>query len=167
MGAAFAASMPTETLDAWGWRIPFLLGLVVGIAGYFLRRHVQETVPAERRQRAPIVETLHDHWRVVLGFAGLSVFNAVELLRQLRLSRELAADRRRYCARPRARDQFAQHGCCCCRSSIVTGLLTDRIGRKPFLLLATVLGFVAALPLWWLMHHPRCCSPNWDNSAWC
>ena len=24
-----------------------------------------------------IVETLHDHWRIVLGFAGLSVFNAV------------------------------------------------------------------------------------------
>src|SRR3954452_22274418 len=30
-------------LDAWGWRIPFLLGLVVGIAGYVLRRYVLET----------------------------------------------------------------------------------------------------------------------------
>jgi hypothetical protein len=30
---AFAASMSTAALDAWGWRIPFLLGLVVGIAG--------------------------------------------------------------------------------------------------------------------------------------
>src|SRR5712692_8141034 len=75
VGASFAASMSAATLDRWGWRIPFLLGLVVGIAGYFLRRHVLETVPAERRKRAPIVETLHDHWRIVLGFAGLSVFN--------------------------------------------------------------------------------------------
>src|SRR5262252_7262991 len=43
VGAAFAASMSTAALDAWGWRIPFLLGLAVGIAGYILRRYVLET----------------------------------------------------------------------------------------------------------------------------
>jgi MHS family proline/betaine transporter-like MFS transporter len=36
----------------------------------------------------------------------------------------------------------------------VTGLLTDRFGRKPFLLLATVLGFVGAMPVFWLLNHP-------------
>src|SRR3954453_11802423 len=77
VGAGFAAMMPTAALESWGWRIPFLLGLVVGTAGYFLRRHVLDTVPAEPRKRAPIVETLHDHWRIVVGFAGFSVFNAV------------------------------------------------------------------------------------------
>src|SRR5262249_12641521 len=35
LGAAFAASMSEAALAEWGWRIPFLLGLVVGIAGYF------------------------------------------------------------------------------------------------------------------------------------
>src|SRR5262252_2288302 len=44
VGAGFAAGMSVTALDAWGWRIPFLLGLVVGTAGYFLRRHLQETV---------------------------------------------------------------------------------------------------------------------------
>jgi MHS family proline/betaine transporter-like MFS transporter len=42
VGAAFAASTSTATLDAWGWRIPFLLGLLVGLAGYALRRHVRK-----------------------------------------------------------------------------------------------------------------------------
>src|SRR5919201_5057007 len=70
VGAGFAASMLEAALDAWGWRIPFLIGLIVGIAGYLLRRHVLETIPAERRKRAPIVETLQDHWRIVLGFAA-------------------------------------------------------------------------------------------------
>src|SRR6476469_1475680 len=32
VGAGFAAMMPTAALESWGWRIPFLLGLVVGIA---------------------------------------------------------------------------------------------------------------------------------------
>src|ERR1700745_4145975 len=36
-----------------------------------------ESGPGGGRQRAPIMETLSDHWRIVLGFAGLSMFNAV------------------------------------------------------------------------------------------
>ena len=35
---------------------------------YSLPDHVLETVPAERSKRVPIVETLHDHWRTVLGW---------------------------------------------------------------------------------------------------
>src|SRR3954453_4228080 len=77
VGATFASSMSTVALESWGWRIPFLLGLIIGIAGYFLRRHMLETMPVERRKRAPIVETLYEHWRIVVGFAGLSVFSAV------------------------------------------------------------------------------------------
>jgi MHS family proline/betaine transporter-like MFS transporter len=52
VGAGFAASMSDAAFDAWGWRIPFLLGLVVGIAGYLLRRHVLEKVPARRKPRS-------------------------------------------------------------------------------------------------------------------
>jgi MHS family proline/betaine transporter-like MFS transporter len=76
VAAAFAASMSTAALDDWGWRIPFLLGLVVGVAGYVLRRYVLESGVAQKRTRPPIVETLRDHWRGVLGFAGLSVYSA-------------------------------------------------------------------------------------------
>src|SRR5262249_57713862 len=77
VGAGFAASMSSAALDAWGWRISFLLGLVVGIAGYMLRRYVLEAGVVEKRTRLPIIETLHDHWRAVVGFAGLSVYTAV------------------------------------------------------------------------------------------
>jgi MFS transporter, MHS family, proline/betaine transporter len=36
---------------------------------------------------------------------------------------------------------------------IATAVLSDRIGRKPVLLVATVLGFVGALPAFWLLNH--------------
>src|SRR5262245_39484484 len=36
VGAAFAASMSEAELAAWGWRVPFLLGVLIGIAGYVL-----------------------------------------------------------------------------------------------------------------------------------
>jgi len=153
VGAAFAAAMPIGTLDAWGWRIPFLLGLVVGIAGYVLRRNVQESLPAERPQRAPIVETLHDHWRVTLAIAGLSVFFAagfmvsfVYLVSWLQTADGIAP------ARALEINSFSM--AVVLLITFAAGWLSDRTGRKPLVLLATILGFVTALPLWWLMHHP-------------
>src|ERR671938_1202873 len=59
-----AAYMPAEAFNAWGWRIPFLLSVFVIIAGYIIRREVEET-PAFAREgergetpRAPIVEAI-------------------------------------------------------------------------------------------------------------
>ena len=153
VGAGFAATMSSAALEAWGWRIPFLLGLVVGIAGYLLRRHVQESLPTERRQRAPIVETLRDHWWVVLGIAGLSAFFAagfyvtfVYLVSWLQTADGIAP------ARALEINSFSM--AVVLPITIAAGWLSDRSGRKPLLLLATILGFVAALPLWWMMHHP-------------
>jgi MHS family proline/betaine transporter-like MFS transporter len=152
VGAGFAAMMPTAALESWGWRIPFLLGLVVGIAGYFLRRHVLDTVPAEPRKRAPIVETLHDHWRIVVGFAGLSVFNAVGfyvsfvyLVSWLQTADGIAP--------ARALEINSMSMALLLPLMIATGILSDRIGRKPVLLVATALGFVGAVPAFWLLNH--------------
>jgi MHS family proline/betaine transporter-like MFS transporter len=153
VGAGFGSAMSSVTLEAWGWRIPFLLGLVVGIAGYFLRRHVLETVPTVKRERAPIVETLHDHWRLVLALAGLSVFNAVGfyisfvyLVSWLQLADGIAP--------ARALEINSVSMAVLLPVMIVTGLLADRFGRKPFLLLACILGFVGAMPLFWVLNHP-------------
>src|SRR5437867_13096907 len=35
--------LPEDDFNSWGWRIPFLLSSVVVIAGYFIRREVEET----------------------------------------------------------------------------------------------------------------------------
>jgi MHS family proline/betaine transporter-like MFS transporter len=157
VGASFAASMSNAALDAWGWRIPFLLGLVVGIAGYLLRRHVLETAPPERRKRAPMLETLSDHWRIVLGFAGLSMFNAVGfyvgfvyLVSWLQTADGIAP--------ARALEINSLSMAIMLPAVIATGFLTDRVGRKPILLLACILGFVGAIPIFLLLNQPSALS---------
>ena len=38
-----SAAMSPEAFQSWGWRIPFLLSVLVVIAGYIIRRRVDET----------------------------------------------------------------------------------------------------------------------------
>jgi MFS transporter, MHS family, proline/betaine transporter len=153
VGAAFAASMSADALDAWGWRLPFLCGLVLGLAGYFLRRHVSEVVPPDRREQAPIVETLRDHWRTVLGFAGLSAFLAVGfylsfvyLVSWLQTADGIPP--------ARALEINSISMVLLLPAMVASGILSDRFGRKPFLLFAAALGIVGALPAFWLLNHP-------------
>ena len=152
IGAAFAASMSAAALASWGWRLPFLLGLLVGIAGYFLRRHVIESAPPQQRPRPPLVETLNDHWRTVLGFAGLAVFNAVGFyVSFVFLVSWLNADG---IPPSRALEINTFSMTVLVPVVIAAGALSDRLGRKPLLILACALGFVGAIPLFWLLNHP-------------
>ena len=74
-----AEACPPRALDAWGWRILFLLGLVVRSRRLsILRRYrARNGSRGKAHWRSHSQETVHDHWRVVAGFVGLSVYSAV------------------------------------------------------------------------------------------
>ena len=63
----------------WGWRIPFLVGLVLAIIGYIIRQHVEETplflqtTEVERRRRNPVLRALTEKWRSVLMLIGARI----------------------------------------------------------------------------------------------
>jgi MFS family permease len=91
---------------------------------------------------AASVETLHDHWRIVLGFAGLSVFNAVGfylsfvyLVSWLQTADGIPPSR--------ALEINSLSMALLVPVVIAAGLLSDRFGRKPLLIIACVLGFSA------------------------
>jgi len=67
-----AAYMPEAAFNSWGWRIPFLASILVIIAGYIIRRKVDET-PAFAEEdkhgalpRAPIIEAFKLCWKDML-----------------------------------------------------------------------------------------------------
>ncbi|MGO1975436.1 MAG: MFS transporter, partial [Propionibacteriaceae bacterium] len=74
------ARLPDETFNAWGWRIPFLLSVVLVVLGLMIRLKLAESPEfAEVKEaggvsRAPIVEVLARHWRqaVLMMFAYAS-----------------------------------------------------------------------------------------------
>jgi len=42
-GAILASTLTTDQMNDWGWRIPFLFGLLIGPVAYYLRSRVDET----------------------------------------------------------------------------------------------------------------------------
>ena len=63
-------ALPNEAFVSWGWRVPFLLSVVVLVAGYIIRREVEETPAfAEERGQARRAEGAGDR-RVDQPLAG-------------------------------------------------------------------------------------------------
>ena len=59
-GAVLTSTLTPAQLEGWGWRIPFLFGLLIGPVGWYIRRHVDETPEFERTERSasPIREVM-------------------------------------------------------------------------------------------------------------
>src|SRR5262249_21750837 len=79
-GSLTSVFLTTEQIDAWGWRVPFLGGLIVGIAGLLLRRHLPEApahASVQNETHSPIVEAFRRQWRNMVQVSGLNALLAV------------------------------------------------------------------------------------------
>ena len=151
-GAVLSTILPAENMQAWGWRIPFLLGLVVGLAGFFLRRRLDEGAIPNSTGRSPLRETMRNHGWLLVRLAGLSAFNAVGfyllfvyIVSWLQLADGIAP--------AHALEINSLSMLVLLPWMIGMGALSDRLGRKPMLLAATAIAFVSAVPLFMLLHH--------------
>ncbi|WP_406632271.1 MFS transporter [Amycolatopsis sp. WGS_07] len=72
-----SATLSPEAFSSWGWRIPFLLSLVLVAIGLVIRLRILETpmfaaaVAAKRTSKAPVKDVVRHHWREILLSAGL------------------------------------------------------------------------------------------------
>jgi MFS transporter, MHS family, proline/betaine transporter len=71
-GAIVNASMSHETVMAYGWRIPFILGIGVGLGGLAIRRHYVERVPHQAPSKSPLGEAFRSHWRTMVHLVALT-----------------------------------------------------------------------------------------------
>src|SRR3954469_7977482 len=78
--------MPADAFNSWGWRIPFLLSFIVIVAGYIIRREVEETPAfAEESQhggvpRAPIAQAFRESWQDMLRVVGMALMNVIPVV---------------------------------------------------------------------------------------
>ncbi len=77
LGAVLNMTLSTEVMNAWGWRIPFLIGAAMGLYALIMRSRLHETDvfegEAAAEKRAPIWPQIVRHRKQALQVIGLTV----------------------------------------------------------------------------------------------
>jgi MHS family proline/betaine transporter-like MFS transporter len=170
MGAGVVVLISTvvgeENFLEWGWRIPFFIALPLGIIGLYLRHALEET-PAfqqhvdkmeqgdrEGLQDGPKVsfrEIATKHWRSLLTCTGLVISTNVTYYMLLTYMPSYLSHNLHY---------PEDHGVLIIIAIMVgmlfvqpiMGLLSDRFGRRPFIILGSVALFALAIPAFMLIN---------------
>ncbi|BEN53559.1 MFS transporter [Serratia marcescens] len=66
-GLALTYFLPEDALYAWGWRVPFIIGLLIIPVGVYIRKHLEETYSGEQQDRARV--PLNPVWDLVSNHA--------------------------------------------------------------------------------------------------
>lgn len=147
----FTTFLGETAMAAWGWRVPFLLALPLGLVGLYLRLRLEDT-PAFREVEehnavsgAPIREALRTQWRPMAIFFGFALVFVVGLYVVLT-----------YMPAYLGEASGIDRGTALLSSAIallvltalcpLSGVLADLVGRKPMLLAGCGCFLVLAVP---------------------
>ena len=156
--AVFAqfARLPEDQFLSWGWRVPFLLSILLVGVGLIIRLRILETPAFTRMKEArtearrPIVEVLQTHRKEVLIAVGArlaengaffiyTVFVLVYGTQKVGIARQTVLN------------GILIAAACAMVAIPLCGALSDRLGRRPVYLFGACFTALFAYPLFWLL----------------
>ena len=164
-GAWFLVSkLPDEQLYAWGWRLPFLVSIVLVVVGLAIRLKLTETpafraaqaelakeqAAGERQERAPFADLLRTSRRPLLIAMGMRLGEGILGYIMLTFVLTYATSYTEL-----SRSDVLAASTVAAALGVVTffllGRLSDRIGRRPVFMLGALIGIVFAFPIFWIL----------------
>lgn len=142
----------------WGWRVPFFIGCMIVPVLFILRRSLQETEEFMRRKHRPdvreIFRSMLDNWGVVIAGMMLVAMTTVSFY----LITVYTPTFGKSVLKLSTTDALVVTFCVGISNFIwlpIMGALSDRVGRRPLLILFTLLTIATAYPaMRWLTSLP-------------
>lgn len=164
-GGLLAVWLPPDQLAAWGWRIPFFFGLVLGPVGYYIRSHLDETpefIANRESKRAHETVQANQAENTEAGAQWLNLLLAVGIVAQstvgvyiLQLYMPMYAVKQLHMAAATSFGVVVLNGGLQFALSPVMGALSDRIGRVRIMLTTSILLAAFTYPMFALLQrHP-------------
>jgi MFS transporter, MHS family, shikimate and dehydroshikimate transport protein len=144
--------LPEDDFVSWGWRVPFLVSILLVLVGLFIRLRIMESPvfakikEARRVVRVPAVELLRSDARNVLLAAGLYLahgvlFYAMTVYTLAYTTREYGLAENTYLIGVTAA------GAVQIFTIPALGALSDKLGRRPVIIFGTLFVAAFAVPL--------------------
>ncbi|WP_226506514.1 MULTISPECIES: MFS transporter [Pseudomonas] len=158
LGVLLNHFLSPQDMGAWGWRVPFLIGCLIVPVIFFIRRSLEETPEFEARTHRPslgeVVRSIAQNWGVVLAGMAMVVMTTVSFYLITAYTPTFG----------KSELQLSDLDALLVTMAVgvsnfiwlpVMGSVSDRVGRKPLLLAATILAILTAYPaLAWLVSSP-------------
>jgi MFS transporter, MHS family, proline/betaine transporter len=155
IGGLLGTVLSEDALNAWGWRVPFILGMVVALVGLYLRLRVEDT-PAfriievkEEITEAPVKESFTAHWRESLTAIGFTLAWTVAYYILLTYMPTYVSET---LGIPLTQALLSNAIGLVVLMALIpfTAVLSDRIGRKPLLIASSAFIALLTYPLFLL-----------------
>jgi len=158
LGVALNHWLSPEEMGEWGWRVPFLIGCLIVPVIFVIRRSMEETPEFQARTHRPtlkeVVRSIGQNFGLVIGGMALVIMTTVSFYLITAYTPTFGKNELHLSDL----DSLLVTVCVGISNFIwlpVMGAFSDRIGRKPLLIGATVLAIATAYPaLSWLVAHP-------------
>lgn len=148
MGAVLSSYLTPAQLESWGWRVPFIIGTLIGPIGFYIRSRIDET-PAyseAHTSESPLREVLRTYPReTLIGFSLVVLWTVCTYA----ILFYIPSYSTRVLGLPSGVGFSAGMlgGMVLIVATPVVGMLADKHGRRRWLLGSAVAIFVAAYPM--------------------
>ena len=158
VGVVLSSILPPQKMAAWGWRVPLLLGCGIIPFLFRLRRSLQETDEFVARKHRPatseVLRSLSANAGIVLIGTMMVTMTTVSFYMITAYTPTFGNS----VLRLASRDSLIVTLCVGASNLFwlpVMGALSDRVGRRPLLLVFTILMLLTAYPaMSWLIREP-------------
>jgi MFS family permease len=152
VGVILASTLDAGQLDAWGWRVALLLGVCIIPFAFVLRRTLTETLTAPAAADPGNVSVVGYGRIFLLGLMMLSAATTNNYVLEYMTTYASNTLRMPAAVSFGATAMIGASGLIC---DTLGGWLSDRLGRKPVMIVPWVLLIVAIYPSFWLLERLR------------